>query len=71
MSQIAAVIVNVIAETPRFGQGEIDAKPSPDPNASRVSETAAATKAPAMIAGQDAADLPAIPGSVICCTVFP
>ncbi|MGA2190902.1 MAG: hypothetical protein ABSH33_20480 [Steroidobacteraceae bacterium] len=56
MSQIAVDTVKVVAETPRFGQGEIDANPSPDPTASKTKETDAATKAPAMIAGQDVAD---------------
>jgi hypothetical protein len=53
---MAVITVKVIAETPRFGQGEMDANPSPDPRASRINEAAAATNEPAMIAGQDAAD---------------
>jgi hypothetical protein len=58
MSQIAVVIANVVALTPRPGQGEIDANPSPEPSASNTSETDAATNAPAMMAGQEAADPP-------------
>jgi hypothetical protein len=56
MSQIAVVTVNVVADTPRSGQGEIDANPMPEPSANKTNETPAATKAPAMIAGQEAVD---------------
>jgi hypothetical protein len=42
---------------PLPGQGEMEAKPNPEPSASRIRETAVATNAPAMIAGHDVADL--------------
>ena len=56
ISQIAEVTTNVVAEMPCPGQGEIAANPSPDPSVKNTSDTAAATKAPAMMAGQDTAD---------------
>jgi hypothetical protein len=73
MSQIAALAANVVAETPRAGQGEMDAKPRPDPNTNNTKETAVATNAPAMMAPQDAA-LPracSARGSAICSILFP
>jgi hypothetical protein len=61
MSQMAADTANVVAEIPWFFHGDTEASPSPDPSANRVSDTAAATNAPAKMAGQEAAavDLPA------------
>ncbi len=56
MSQIAAETVNVVALTPRSAHGDTEAKPSPDPRANNIKETAMATKAPAKIAPHDAAD---------------
>jgi hypothetical protein len=56
INQIAVVIANVVAVAPWPGQGEISANPSPEPSASSTKETDAATNAPAMIAGHDAAD---------------
>ena len=58
MSQMAVVTVNVVADTPRPGHGDISANPRPDPNASKISDTETATNAPAMIAAHEAADLP-------------
>jgi hypothetical protein len=57
ISQIAAVMANVVPEIPLLGQGETEAKPNPEPSASRIRETAVATNAPAMIADHDVADL--------------
>jgi hypothetical protein len=56
MSHIAVVIANVVAVTPWPDQGEIAANPSAEPSASNSNETDAATNAPAMMAGQEAAD---------------
>jgi hypothetical protein len=56
MSHIAVVMANVVAVTPWPGQGEIDANPSPEPSVNSTNETDAATAAPAMMAGQEAAD---------------
>jgi hypothetical protein len=39
--------------TPSLDQAEIDERPSPAPNASKISDSAAVTKAPPNIAGQD------------------
>jgi len=61
---MAAVKARDIPEIPLLGQGETAANPSPEPSANNTSETAAATKAPAMIAGQDAADLDCATGGV-------
>src|SRR5665213_471981 len=81
MSQIAVVTAKVVAEAPWLGQGETAAKPKPEPSATRMSVTDAATNAPAMIADHDAADFvaaagnPAAPGSVrvsnVCAILFP
>jgi hypothetical protein len=57
MSQMAVRTVNVVAEVPLLGQGEIDASPKPEPNATRTNEVAAAAVAPAKTAAQDTADL--------------
>src|ERR1700679_3834837 len=57
ISQIAVVTANVVPEMPLPGQGDMEAKPKPEPSANRTRETAIATNAPAMIAGHDAADL--------------
>jgi hypothetical protein len=53
---MAVVTAKVVADTPWFGQGDIDANPRPEPSANNTNETDAATKAPAMMAGHDAAD---------------
>jgi hypothetical protein len=64
-------MVNVVAPTPRSAHGDTEAKPSPDPNANKINVVAMATKAPAMMAPQDAAAfgrdvLKASPMSVAC-----
>jgi hypothetical protein len=56
MSHIAVLTANAFAVTPWPGHGEIDANPSPEPSANSTNETDAATDAPAMMAGQEAAD---------------
>jgi hypothetical protein len=48
---------NVVSDAPLLGHGETDARPNPDANANRISDTAAATTAPATIAPHDTADL--------------
>jgi hypothetical protein len=45
-------MVKVVAEAPEFGQGDTDARPKPDPRASRIRDVAAIAKAPASIGGQ-------------------
>jgi hypothetical protein len=57
MSPIAVITENVVSETPLLGQGDTEARPRPEASANRISETAAATTAPAMIAAHDTADL--------------
>jgi hypothetical protein len=54
---MAAVTASDIPEIPLLGQGDTAANPSPEPSANKMSETAAATKAPAMIAGHDTPEL--------------
>jgi len=69
MSHIAVVTAKVVALTPRPGHGEIDANPRPEPSANNTNETDAATNAPAMMAGQEAADPTraySARGSIIC-----
>jgi hypothetical protein len=58
ISQIAVVTTNVVAETPRSAQGEIEVRSSSDPSAINIKEAPIATKAPAMDAGHDAVDFP-------------
>jgi hypothetical protein len=53
--RIAAVPI-VAAEAPTFDHGEMDSRPKPVPNASKISDNAAATAAPPKMAGQDTAD---------------
>jgi hypothetical protein len=48
--------VNVVADTPLFGQGDTEARPNPDPSAASTKEAAAARIAPAKIAGHDTAE---------------
>jgi hypothetical protein len=48
--------LKVEADAPTFDHGETEDKPSPVPNASRISHNAAATNAPAMTAAQDTPD---------------
>jgi len=50
-------MAKVVTEMPRAGQGDMAANPIPEPKDMRRSDAAAATKAPAMIAGHEAADL--------------
>jgi hypothetical protein len=45
-----------LSDAPLPGHGETEASPKPEAKASRISDTAAATTAPAMIAPQDTAD---------------
>ena len=52
---MAAVLI-VDADAPTFDHGETEAKPSPAPNASRISDSAAATNAPPITAAQDTPD---------------
>jgi len=40
-----------------FGHGEIEARPKPDPRASRISDNAAMAKAPPMIAAHEIAQI--------------
>ena len=57
MSQIAVIAVKVVTEAPEFGQGDTEARPKPDPRASRISDKAAVAKAPPMIAAQEIAEI--------------
>src|ERR1700738_3657985 len=56
MSQITAALLMVEADAPMFDHGETEDKPSPVPNASRISDNAAATNAPPITAAQDTPD---------------
>jgi hypothetical protein len=80
MSQIAVVTAKLVIDAPRSGHGEIDANPMPDPSATRMTVLAAATKAPATMDGQDAADFAAVdpasiatavPAIIVSATTFP
>jgi hypothetical protein len=77
---MAVVMANVVADAPRSGQGEIEANPMPDPRAIKMTLAAAATKAPAMMDGHDAADLgttdpesiaTAVPAIIVSAMIFP
>jgi hypothetical protein len=57
ISQIAVIAVKVVTEAPEFGQGDTDARPKPDPRASRISDNAAVAKAPPMIAAHEIAEV--------------
>ncbi|HEY6484591.1 MAG TPA: hypothetical protein VIY54_13790 [Steroidobacteraceae bacterium] len=46
----------VVADAPLLGQGDTEASPSPEPNATSNNEVAAATTVPAKIAAHDTAD---------------
>jgi hypothetical protein len=65
MSHIAVVTVKVAMVTPEFDQGDTDASPRPEPSNKRISDTAAAVKAPAMIDGQATAELLASHNSLL------
>jgi hypothetical protein len=56
ISQIPAAIVKVLVEMPKAGQGEIDARPNPDPSTRSTSVMAAAATAPPRIAGHAMAE---------------
>ena len=56
ISQTMAALWMVEAEAPKFDHGETEDKPSPVPSASRMSDNAAATNAPAITAAQDTPD---------------
>src|SRR5665213_2642948 len=79
MSQIAVVIAKLVTDAPRSGQGDMEANPIPVPNAIRMTVLAAATKAPAIMDGQDAADFAAtgpasiataVPAIIASATIF-
>src|SRR5450759_1355972 len=53
ISQTIAPILTAEADAPMFDHGEMEDKPMPVPNASRISHNAAAANAPATTAGQD------------------
>src|ERR1700681_3028751 len=53
ISQTIAPILIAEADAPMFDHGEMEDKPMPVPNASRISHNAAAANAPATTAGQD------------------
>ncbi|HTB65140.1 MAG TPA: hypothetical protein VK727_02865 [Steroidobacteraceae bacterium] len=61
ISQMAVVTANVVIEMPWPSQGEIEAKPSPDPSANKTSDTETAANAPAMMADQEAVDFAGAP----------
>src|SRR5271168_3778633 len=54
---MAVITVKVVTEAPELGQGDTEAKPKPDPRASRISDNAAAAKAPPIIAAQEIAEV--------------
>src|ERR1035441_5469814 len=53
ISQTIAPIPIAEADAPMFDHGETEDKPMPVPNASRISDKAAAANVPASTAGQD------------------
>src|ERR1700680_4422271 len=56
ISQTMAALSMVGADAPTFDHGETEDKPSPVPNASRISDNGAATNAPPITAAQDTPD---------------
>ena len=56
ISQTMAALPTADAEAPTFDHGETEDNPSPVPNASRISDNAAATNAPPITAAQDTPD---------------
>jgi hypothetical protein len=57
ISQTMAALRMVVADAPpKSDHGETEDKPSPVPSASRMSDNAAATNAPAITAAQDTPD---------------
>jgi hypothetical protein len=56
MSQRMAAVPTAEADAPLFDHGETEDKPRPVPSASRMSESAAATNAPAITAAQETPD---------------
>src|SRR5271169_3606241 len=52
---MAVISVKVVTEAPELGQGDTEARPKPDPRATRINDNAAAAKAPPMIAAQEIA----------------
>ncbi len=54
---MAVVMAKVVTDAPRSGQGEMEANPIPEPRAIKMTLAPAATKAPAMMEGHEAADL--------------
>src|SRR5689334_15318262 len=57
ISQMPAAMVNAFRVVPEFGHGETDARPNPEPSASRISVAAAAANAPPMIAPHATAEV--------------
>jgi hypothetical protein len=53
---MAASTARLLAEAPLAGHGDAETSPKPEPSASNTTEAAAATNAPAMMAGQDTAE---------------
>ena len=66
ISQTMAAVPIVEADAPTFDHGETEDKPSPVPNASRISDNAAATNAPPITAAQDTPDECASFLSIVC-----
>src|SRR5450755_4077435 len=56
ISQIMAAVPTVEADAPTFDHGDTEEKPNPVPSASRISDNAAITNAPAITAAQDTPD---------------
>jgi hypothetical protein len=53
MSHTIAAVPTVEADAPTFDQSETEERPSPAPNARRISDNAAVTNPPAIIAAQE------------------
>jgi hypothetical protein len=53
---MAVITVKVVAEAPRWGQGDTEANPIPAPRATNIRLVAIAVIAPAKMAGHEAAD---------------
>jgi hypothetical protein len=56
ISHTMAATPTVEADAPTFDHGDTEEKPNPVPNASRISDNAADTTAPAITAAQDTPD---------------
>src|ERR1700746_3016564 len=63
INHTAIIRVKAVAETPELGHGDTEARPKPEPIASRIRDVAAIAKAPPRIGGQA---IPEVDASTVC-----